>query len=293
MEIEKFGELKNNFYLDVEIKQNKLLDLSVKIDEMRSFQSNDRIDRIKADGGNVKAMEDHEVTLEELVLTKDQEALKIDIFKTMGAVQKFILDDKSKLALETKKQLEGKNGRDWMVYAPVKSFSNDILGLLESWNVEDWSMEDTIGLLMDIALTTRSLYEDKEDKYELLSKDLLSARGKVRGTVEKDSTWVKDIKGFGVDPKSGLKSGPSMSAAYTFLFLRIIQKANEPKPDSSQVLEDNKQMESIANGLVLYWKNSRLKQYLGQFHTLAEVWGAYTHHLEKHVFKKIEYPKSF
>ncbi len=225
----------------------------------------------KTEGGQPIKISDRKVDLEELVLDTDKTELKADISKVMKHVKNFVLNDESELARNTREKLAGKYGRDWMVYAPVASFSNDILGLLKSWNEDDWSLEHSIGLLTDVALLTKDLYGGAVE--DTLSQPLWDTRGKDHG-INKEVPWVKDLNEFGVDvEKGGLKAGPSLSTAMTLRFLRRIDAT------------DGKTTESVVNGLVLYWKNSILKRISGQYHTTAEVWAAYSYHLEKHYYK--------
>jgi hypothetical protein len=264
---------------------------STKIDGIRlSINTNKELN--KKEEGNV--INDSKIEFEELILDTDREALKNDLSKVMDEVQNFILNDKSELAEKIRKELEGKRGRDWMVYAPIQGYCVDILDLLASWNKEDWSIEKTAGLLMDIACLTRHSYQDNTP---IFSEDLQNVRGDKHKT-NVDSPWIKDLNQFGVNPKKGLQCGPSATTGKTLRFLRKILQEQEAKKESidknldlkeKKVVkyEETKAMEAVVNGFILYWKNSLIKRISGQYHTPVEVWAAYSFYLEQHVYKKM------
>lgn len=208
------------------------------------------------------------VNFDRLVLAKDKKKLKAEVNQAMKKIQDVIVNGETFYSEQLRLNLEGIEGRDKLHYAPISGHSKDLLGLLQSWNGKKWSLEDTVGLLMDVALNLKE--EIGSDKEDLLSSKMMRARGpKGEHTVNLKATWVEDLEEFGVDKKKGLKTGPSMSTAFVLRLLRRLKVTTD---------EEN---EAIVNALVLFWKNSLIKHARGEYHTTVEVWAAYTHHLEK------------
>ncbi len=208
------------------------------------------------------------VNFDRLVLAKDKKKLKAAVNQAMKKIQDVIVHGETVYSEELRLNLEDVEGRDKYFYAPVSGHRKDLLNLLKSWNGKNWSLEDSAGLLIDLARHLKDI-TGKTTK-NLLSTELMNARGpKGEHSVNLTSTWVEELEKFGVDKKKGLKTGPSMSTAIVLRLLRRLDATTD------------KENEAIVNALVLYWKNSVIKHMRGEYHTTVEVWAAYTRHLEK------------
>lgn len=206
--------------------------------------------------------------IEDTVMDTDTESLKSDIDTAMGKIKKKILEI-TKESDKAKKSLE-KSGRDWMVYAPLASWKYNMLGLLENWDTS-WSLEDTSGLLLDIGIAMKGLADEGKESKEKIMNDYMSQTRNSSKKVDKGSEWAKDIP-EGTQMQAGV-------SATTGNLLKTLRWLN---------VNGLEEIEAIMNGIIKYWKNSKLKQALGQYHTAAEVWTAYTYHLEKYVLKTDE-----
>lgn len=204
------------------------------------------------------------VEFEQLVLAKDREKLEADVNRAMKKIQRKILKRKSQS--ELRELLASCRGRDTIVYAPMTRKHKNLLHILEAWDPKRWSIEDTAGLLMDIAVKAK--YLTGETVEDLLSTKLHNAREKGHG-VNWMSSWVSGLENFGIEAGKGLQSGPSLS---TGLVLRLLDTLGRTT---------DKQNEAIVNALILFWKNSKIKRLLGEYHTTVEVWSAYTRYLEE------------
>lgn len=207
-------------------------------------------------------------SIEDTVMDTDTESLKKDLDTAMGKIKKKILEI-TKESDKAKKSLE-KSGRDWMVYAPLASWKSNMLGLLKNWDTS-WSIEETSGLLLDIGIAMKSLADEGKESKEKIMNDYMGKTRTSSKKVNKDSQWAKDMP-EGTQMQAGV-------SATTGNLLKTLRWLNVNGPE---------EIEAIMNGIIKYWKNSKLKWALGQYHTAAEVWTAYTYHLEKYVLKTEE-----
>jgi len=199
--------------------------------------------------------------VETTVLDEDKVGLKKDIDSAMQKIKDKIIKE-AKKSSEISKSLKG-SGRDWMIYAPWSSWLNGMFDLLSSWS-NSWKIEDTAGLLLDIGGALRKVTSEVDTGKEIMNDYMAESRTKNK-KINKKSKWNKNL------PKNTrVQAGVSATTGNLLSLLRYL--------DVNTVLE----IEGLMNGVILYWKNSKVKKALGQFHTAAEVWTAYTFHLEKY-----------
>lgn len=199
--------------------------------------------------------------IETAVLDKNSISLKTDIDSAMKKIKVKIISEAQK-SVEISNSLKS-SGRDWMVYAPWSSWWSGMLDLLSSWD-ESWKIEDTAGLLLDIGGALRRVTSKVSTGKKIMNEYMKQSRTPSK-KINKKSDWNKDL------PKNTrVQAGVSATTGNLLSLLRYF--------DVNTVVE----IEALMNGVILYWKNSKVKQALGQFHTAAEVWTAYTFHLEQY-----------
>ena len=153
-------------------------------------------------------------------------------------------------------------GRDKVAYATF-ALKGRMDELLDGWD-ESWTVENTVGLLIDMSLATRAPRARKGDqpgpKGELMSPGLMDSRGG-HHDVNKQSAWYQ-----GLPENAQTHSGASATTAQLLLMLEDL---DVPLP----------QVEAVMNGLVRYW-GGVARKVSGNYHTAAEIWAVYNEHLE-------------
>lgn len=199
--------------------------------------------------------------IEAAVLDTNSESVKKDVDAAMLKIKAKIISE-AQASEQVASALKG-SGRDWMIYAPFSSWWKGMLDLLSSWE-NSWSLEDTAGLLLDIGGALRKVTSQVDNGKGIMN-EYMDASRKPDKTANQDSDWNKDLPA-----NTKVQAGVSATTGNLLSLLRHL--------DVNSVNE----IEALMNGVILYWKNSKLKNALGQFHTAAEVWTAYTYHIEQY-----------
>jgi len=165
-------------------------------------------------------------------------------------------------------------GRDEPVYAFRQWILRAGLGkLIRGWN-DSWTIEETAGLLLDAGSKIKQkpefLEEHKSKSPEGGRPNLLSdihdsvrkqdKKFKLKGTSE-EAVWAR-----GIDRDFRVNAGPSATTATLLNFLSIFPITKEER-------------EAIMQAVILFWRG-KIKRVVGDYHTGAEVWMAYTRRLE-------------
>ncbi|MGI2112290.1 hypothetical protein ACRN9G_01655 [Shewanella frigidimarina] len=202
--------------------------------------------------------------IESTILDQNTEAVKADVDFAMSKI-KFAVIKLSVESVEVANALKN-SGRDWIVYAPLISWFYGIGGLIIKWN-NTWPLEDTAGLLIDLGIALRKISTQGQQAQFLMNAYMKASRQSNK-KIDKTSEWATDLP-----EHTAMQAGVSASTANLLKMIRMLD-VNTPR-----------EIEAIMNGVIIYWKNSNIKQALGQYHTAAEVWAAYTYHLEEYVMK--------
>ena len=201
--------------------------------------------------------------VEKAVLNDDElVGVKADVDAAMKKIKDKIVSW-AKESNDVAKKLQS-TGRDAWVYAGFFKRNNTLKQHLENWD-ESWSLENTCGLLLDLGNTLRRLCTEGK----VMNDTMKGSRSSDHG-LDKTSTWAKDF----VPEESKLQSGVS---ATTGNLLRTLRELD---------VTSNDEIEALMIGVVKFWRDgSWIKWIRGEFHTAAEVWAAYTYHLEEYVMK--------
>ena len=150
-----------------------------------------------------------------------------------------------------------KIGRDAWVYAGILKKNDPLITHINNWS-EEWSLENTCGLLLDIGNSVREYFPITTK----MDKTMKGSRGN-NHKVNKQSDWVKNLP-TGSEVQAGV-SATTHNLIRTLLGLKATEWG---------------EIEAIMVGVVKYWKDgSVIKSLKGEFHTSAEVWSAYQHQL--------------
>jgi hypothetical protein len=194
---------------------------------------------------------------------ESREEIKRDVNSAMRKIQLEFTSGKFKDTKLTEK------GRDEPVYALRQWARGTGLGkLIRDWN-DSWTLEQTAGLLLDAGskIKTKPEFTSQlpKEKVELLAPVHVAVRDhdkrfKLQGNSE-EAIWAR-----GIESDFRVNAGPSATTATLLNFLSIFPITPEER-------------EAIMQAVILFWRGS-VKRTMGDYHTGAEVWMAYTRRLE-------------
>jgi len=198
--------------------------------------------------------------------TNVKEAIDTAMDKIKDKISKWAKKNKN-----VKKKLNGCVGRDAWVYRGFFGRKDTLQKCIDKWD-SNWTIEQTCGLLLDLGNALRHFcqtHEPEENKKTMT--DIMKGSRKTEHKVDRQSRWALEFVPAGTKLQSGV-------SATTGNLLRVIRELDVNTID---------EIESIMVGVIKYWKNgSWIKWLLGQFHTAAEVWSAYTYYLERFYFRE-------
>lgn len=214
--------------------------------------------------------------IKKVVVDQDWEKVKSDVNSAMTKIKAFLMStDSGKYVVISTLQIRG---RDQFIYAFFQSIKRyKLADLLISWDENTWDIYYTSGLLLDMGLSLSKLCTEKQNAMEAFNNLFGTTRQKNK-LINHESAFYKNLPEH-VKTNAGV-SASTWNVLLTLHYLNIeLEKAEKDKITLIEV-------EAIMNGLIYFWTEGNIKQWLGQFHTAAEVWAAYNFYLEKYCIKK-------
>lgn len=177
-------------------------------------------------------------------------------------------------------QAISKSGRDAAVYATEGATLNN---LISQWN-SHWSIEQTVGLLLDLGLFLRRFTEE----VPLINPVMATGRSSQKEAAAKKMEVSGSLWATYLPPGAEVQAGVS---ATTACLLRTLKHLYTEFSDEVKITLF--EIESIVLGAILYWDGKRAGSGLkmteerrerGLFHTASEVWSVYTQFCMTEVF---------
>lgn len=195
--------------------------------------------------------------VEHIVMEEEIAQVKVDVDNAMTRLRDEVLENEVMVH-----RLRGRTGRDAWVYAGFFERSQSLLQILNSWS-QQWTIENTCGLLLDLGLALRNLCEEMI----IMNGELNNGRVHGEHRVDRESDWALQD----VPAGAAMQAGPSATSGQ---LLRLLHHFR------NQI--NIREIEAIMIGVVKYWKDgSFIKRLLGHYHTAVEVWSVYMYYLEE------------
>ncbi len=210
--------------------------------------------------GNSKKKND---TFRPLVTTVDPQQLKEDVDTAMINIKERLLNNGHPSMNTT--------GRDRFIYSPYGWLTRkNNAQILETWSPA-WDVKDTAGLLLDLGSAVKGVPELSEfrGREDEMSGDKVVSHG----TLSIEHRRVREnnnVPGpeWGLDgSRWDFQAGPSATTSNLLKLLRTLGCVT------------HKEIEAIMEAVIMFWEG-HTKRTTGDYHTAAEVWMAYSQHLE-------------
>jgi hypothetical protein len=201
--------------------------------------------------------------LKDMLYEERKEVIQDAVNRVMTILRERIQDDAT--LLDTR---HGRRGRDAFFY-DFWNRNESLLKIVNEWTPE-WNYKKTCGLLLDLGLALMDTGLSEKFASRLMSREMEGGRDSKTHRVNEDSTWAADMEENGLH----LQCGPS---ATTCQLLKVLHALHTDLLD----------IESIMIGVIHYWNDSKIRRIIGNFHTAAEVWSAYSFYLEQQVYRRL------